>query len=132
MDPTWDNIETAVWTVVELNTAILCSSLPVLRPLISRAAHGIGRVTRPSRPDKDLYENRGSGIERLAANRKSSGRNLDIFALAIYDVEATRGTRDDSASAHGIYSEYDSAIELSLASPQRVVSRQDIISNKGS
>jgi len=35
-DPTWDNVGIATWSCVELNMAIVCPSLPVLKPLIAR------------------------------------------------------------------------------------------------
>ncbi|KAK3392708.1 hypothetical protein B0H63DRAFT_386995, partial [Podospora didyma] len=35
-DPTWDNVPSAYWSVVELNCGILCASLPPLRPLLRR------------------------------------------------------------------------------------------------
>jgi hypothetical protein len=44
-DPPWDNIGTAVWSIVELNTAIICSSLPTLRPLLSRFIPGLSSAS---------------------------------------------------------------------------------------
>jgi len=41
-DPTWDNTGAAIWSVVELNCSILCSSLPTLRPLLARIIPGLG------------------------------------------------------------------------------------------
>lgn len=35
-DITWDNPGTAIWSSVELNTGIICASLPALRALVSR------------------------------------------------------------------------------------------------
>lgn len=40
-DPTWDNVSAAMFTVSELNAAILCSSLPVLRPLFFKSIRRI-------------------------------------------------------------------------------------------
>lgn len=37
-DPTWDNVAAALWTLAELNAAILCSSLPTLRPLFFKSS----------------------------------------------------------------------------------------------
>ncbi len=36
-DPTWDNVPSAYWSIVELNCGILCASLPSLRPLLRHA-----------------------------------------------------------------------------------------------
>ncbi|KAL8383650.1 hypothetical protein RB595_010719 [Gaeumannomyces hyphopodioides] len=41
-DPTWDNIGAAIWTNVELGVSIIVSSLPTLRPLLSRFLPGSG------------------------------------------------------------------------------------------
>ncbi|KAK3342001.1 hypothetical protein B0T25DRAFT_438833, partial [Lasiosphaeria hispida] len=35
-DPTWDNVPSAYWSIVEINCGILCASLPPLRPLLRR------------------------------------------------------------------------------------------------
>ncbi|CAK7199175.1 hypothetical protein SEUCBS139899_001847 [Sporothrix eucalyptigena] len=40
-DPTWDNTDAAIWSVVEMNCAILCSSVPTLRPLFARKLSGL-------------------------------------------------------------------------------------------
>ncbi|RXG49617.1 hypothetical protein VDGE_30114 [Verticillium dahliae] len=34
-DASWDNISVAIWSCLELNVAIIASSLPTLRPLIA-------------------------------------------------------------------------------------------------
>ncbi|TDZ22500.1 hypothetical protein Cob_v004690 [Colletotrichum orbiculare MAFF 240422] len=41
-DPPWDNIGAAIWSVVELNTSIICASLPTLRPLLAKWLPGAG------------------------------------------------------------------------------------------
>lgn len=35
-DPSWENIGTAIWSIIELDTAIICASLPTLRPLVAK------------------------------------------------------------------------------------------------
>jgi hypothetical protein len=40
-DPTWDNVPTSYWTIIELNSGILCASLPTLRPLIRKVVPGL-------------------------------------------------------------------------------------------
>jgi hypothetical protein len=37
-DPTHDNVGAAMWSSIELNTAIMCGSLATLRPLVDRIA----------------------------------------------------------------------------------------------
>lgn len=40
-DPSFTNVTTGLWSLAELETAILCTSLPVLRPLIARFIRGV-------------------------------------------------------------------------------------------
>ncbi|KUJ16489.1 uncharacterized protein LY89DRAFT_84513 [Mollisia scopiformis] len=40
-DMTWDNPGTAIWSSIELNTAIICTSISVLKPLVSRLLPGM-------------------------------------------------------------------------------------------
>ncbi|EXF84884.1 integral membrane protein [Colletotrichum fioriniae PJ7] len=35
-DSTWDNVDVVLWSSVELNLAIICGSLPALRPLFKK------------------------------------------------------------------------------------------------
>lgn len=41
-DPTWDNVGTGCWSIVELNCAILCSNFPTLRPLVVKYFPSLG------------------------------------------------------------------------------------------
>ncbi|KAK0750291.1 hypothetical protein B0T18DRAFT_428258 [Schizothecium vesticola] len=41
-DPSWDNIGAAMWSCIELNVAIIASSLPTLRPLFAHLLPGLG------------------------------------------------------------------------------------------
>lgn len=40
-DPTFTNVQTALWSLAELETAILCTSLPILRPIVARFMRGV-------------------------------------------------------------------------------------------
>ena len=46
-DPTWDNVPTSYWTVVELNCGIICACLPTLRPLLRKFLAGPDRDSSP-------------------------------------------------------------------------------------
>lgn len=52
-DPTYDNPPAATWSSVEINVAIICSCLPLLRPLMTRflpgmfSSHKRGNSTAP-------------------------------------------------------------------------------------
>ncbi len=47
-DPSWAGMDAAIWSVVEVHSAILCSSLPTLRPLIRRLIPSLLSSHRPS------------------------------------------------------------------------------------
>ncbi|EXA29084.1 hypothetical protein FOVG_19372 [Fusarium oxysporum f. sp. pisi HDV247] len=52
-DPTWDNVDAAIWSFLEVTLAIITSCLPTLRPLFSKLmpklfASSFGRSNRPS------------------------------------------------------------------------------------
>ena len=70
-DPTWDNVPSAYWSVVELNCGILCASLPPLRPLLRRL-----NILGPSRADLSGGDETGSKAyyqhdsKRMSANLK--------------------------------------------------------------
>ncbi|KAK5654027.1 hypothetical protein OQA88_7704 [Cercophora sp. LCS_1] len=58
-DPTWDNVPSAYWSIVELNCGILCASLPTLRPLLRH--WNVGGLSRKSRSDG--YQREGSDLK---------------------------------------------------------------------
>lgn len=36
MDATWDNVDIVIWSIIEVTCAIICGSLPTLRPLLQK------------------------------------------------------------------------------------------------
>lgn len=53
-DPTFTNVSTALWSLAELQTAILCTSLPILRPIVAKFVQGIS----PSNVDNAYHHER--------------------------------------------------------------------------
>jgi hypothetical protein len=47
-DPTYDNPPAATWSSIEINVGIICSCLPLLRPLLTRFLPGIFTSRNPS------------------------------------------------------------------------------------
>lgn len=58
-DPTWDFVGVAIWTSIELNTAVICACLPTLKPLASRLFPRL----LPSSRSHTHYQHYGSGID---------------------------------------------------------------------
>lgn len=72
-DPTWDNVVPGSWSLVELNTAILCSNLPTLRPLVVRYFPTFGLSSRGATTGGyQRYSN-----SRSRDNTKSSARGTE-------------------------------------------------------
>ena len=46
-DPTFDNVDAALWSTVEVMVSIICACLPCLRPLISRYLPGVFPASLP-------------------------------------------------------------------------------------
>lgn len=44
-DPTYENMCASLWTVAEINAAIICSSLPTLRPLVFKMSSNLTNMT---------------------------------------------------------------------------------------
>lgn len=73
-DPSFTNVTTALWSLAELETAILTTSLPVLRPIIARFIRGVapadaadnqlraGPALRPEKPEKPRRHAMGESL----------------------------------------------------------------------
>ncbi|KAK3693293.1 hypothetical protein B0T22DRAFT_37389 [Podospora appendiculata] len=96
-DPTWDNVPSAYWSVVELNCAILCASLPPLRPLLRRLhvpgmSHAPG--TANSSSSKNLDMDRKRRLSRNMNDHPAGGGANGIYSLA--DILGPRGGSQDA------------------------------------
>ncbi|KAI7776436.1 integral membrane protein [Diaporthe eres] len=77
-DPTWNNVSAALWTLTELNVAILCSSLPVLRPLVFKSS-GRGRkktITGDAAKNASKQTSRGDALELTTTSRRKTMRTV--------------------------------------------------------
>lgn len=46
-----DNVSLVIWSVIELSCALICASLPALRPLLQRIPDALSSMARSSRAD---------------------------------------------------------------------------------
>lgn len=77
-DPTWNNVSAALWTLTELNVAILCSSLPVLRPLVFKSS-GRGSkktITGDAAKNASKQTSRGDALELTSTSRRKTMRTV--------------------------------------------------------
>jgi hypothetical protein len=94
-------VPSAYWSVVELNSGILCASLPPLRPLIRYFFPGLSTKTI-------TYEER-TGKSGSRGARSSNRRSAAPGVYALRDVESSgsqEGLKDESASWYHREPEY--------------------------
>jgi hypothetical protein len=79
-DPTWNNVSAALWTLTELNVAILCSSLPVLRPLVFKSSGRGSRktITGDAAKVASKQNSRGDALELTATSRRKTMRSTVV------------------------------------------------------
>jgi len=87
-DPTYDNTPAATWSSAELNVGIICSSLPTLRPLISRYLPSLFSAAGSQRlPDQERYYggNRPSAyqLSKITATRTTAAKEVAAAGNAI-------------------------------------------------
>ncbi|CAJ0552476.1 Ff.00g005540.m01.CDS01 [Fusarium sp. VM40] len=111
-DPPWNGAGAAIWSVIELNCAIICASLPTLRPLIAKVVPGMSS----SNSNYASYERYGSQYApgsnlRLGAHAsvkasRRSPRSISTEELALNDM--------NSAMQSGMPSTYAESRSLRL------------------
>lgn len=136
-DPTWDNVEAAIWTLAEINAAILCSSLPVLRPLFFKVSGSVGYGKRSrtrttglaERSEsgnmlRDLHKSHTTTVEQAPVS--GAGDSSEDLVTATFD-EMIYGSRGRQSSGGGLRKTWrgnppditpEGAIELGLPSRQ--------------
>ena len=81
-DPTWDNVPTAYWSVIELNCGIICCSAATLRPLLRRIIPGLHSRGDPNYP----YNKSGSDHSKSPTTRHHEAP--DMYALPNFENSA--------------------------------------------
>ncbi|KAL8282918.1 hypothetical protein RB597_010348 [Gaeumannomyces tritici] len=81
LDPSWENIGAAIWSCIELNVAIIASSLPTLRPLLARLLPGLG-LTRPSKDRSNYLRYGGSTLASPRATNFSDSKGGGMTSSA--------------------------------------------------
>lgn len=135
-DPTWNNIMAALWTLTELNVAILCSSLPVLRPLVFKSSgRGSKRTITGDRAKNPSKQNsKGDALELTTTSRRKtvksviSGPNESSDELVHSIDEMIYGTGDPGSRPGAGYNTAaltdDNAAELGQAQAVKTLELQ--------
>lgn len=85
-----------MWSAIELNCAIICASLPTLRPLISKIVPGLSSNRSTGRDTYERYGSQyagGSSSRRLSRGARikdtaSGPRSISTEELALNDMPA--------------------------------------------
>ncbi|KXX81540.1 hypothetical protein MMYC01_202479 [Madurella mycetomatis] len=87
-DPSWENIGVAIWSCIELNVAIIASTLPTLRPLVTRFLPGF--ILSSAQKSRTTYLRYGSasaamraGAFKSAENRRTKEQSISTEELAL-------------------------------------------------
>jgi hypothetical protein len=100
-DPSWENIGAAIWSAIELNTSIICSCLPTLRPLLAKWMPGGGLSSVQN--DRSTYQRYGSasGAHRSAYKEtKSNLRSISSEEMALKDLAASQANSMPAVYSH--------------------------------
>lgn len=112
-DPPWNGAGAAIWSVIELNCAIICASLPTLRPLIAKVVPGMSS----NNSNYASYERYGSqytpgsnlrmGAHTSVKASRRSPRSISTEELAGNDMNSTlqRGMPSTYVESKGVHPE---------------------------
>ncbi|KAF3171388.1 hypothetical protein TWF225_010567 [Orbilia oligospora] len=97
-DPTWDQAATTCWSSIELNIAIICASLPTLRPVIRRIFPSLLGSTNaygnsyPRQGSERVGGKRVGGGAVISSDNKSLTlqRSTGRDEIDMYDLEGRR------------------------------------------
>jgi len=69
IDPSWDNTDTSLWSMIECSVAVICASLPALRPLLSRLSPRLFGTMSSQRNDKGSSSNNSRSRTKFSFGR---------------------------------------------------------------
>ncbi|KAF2475902.1 uncharacterized protein BDR25DRAFT_278650 [Lindgomyces ingoldianus] len=100
-DPFYDSLPINIWSMVEVNTSIICASLPTLKPLISRSQRSRTREVNGYTGKSD------------AATHGSNGTEMSITKETRMDVSFTESLRPPvpPKSSHSDW-DFDSSMDV--------------------
>ncbi|KAI8668651.1 CFEM domain-containing protein [Fusarium keratoplasticum] len=78
LDATWDNVYVVIWSMIELSCALICASLPALRPLIQMLP-GV------------LSTARGSSVKHTTDTSRRNVNTHPSVSARIEDLRRTKG-----------------------------------------
>lgn len=68
-DPTFDTIGASLWSLAEYNSAIICSSLPILRPLFFKVSGHLTYGKKVHATGADIVEHSAHKMQNLSSDK---------------------------------------------------------------
>lgn len=141
-DPSWDNIGAAMWSCIELNIAIIASSLPTLRPLFALVLPGLG-LTSAGRATYLRYgsataDGGRSGTRSFATRPKRtvqksiSNEELTLDSMTPTPSESERGRGPRTYAAHATADYTGGHFPVNGKDEGRIFMKTEISVNTGS
>ncbi|RSL57749.1 hypothetical protein CEP54_008131 [Fusarium duplospermum] len=103
LDATWDNVYIVIWSIIKLSCALICASLPALRPLLQMIP-GVLSSTKAS-TYKGPSSRSGPGHQGSLQPRSASARAFK--ELPDLPVERSKGHPDKGMYKRGAYPDAD-------------------------
>jgi hypothetical protein len=127
LDPTWDNVEPIIWSMVEIHVAIICACMPALRALFSRWFPNLFDITHRS-------QRSGSAFSLDKMNTKSAAA-INEWNRNRARMNSGQSCGEVSSNSHGngeTQSEYElNKIRIIRKVEVDVVSAPVEVQNKG-
>lgn len=76
-DPLYDSLPINIWSMIEANMGILCASLPVLKPLISKAERDRTRGTLDYNQEDEIWIKQISPSSSLSSSKSAKSVRFD-------------------------------------------------------
>ncbi|KAL0941958.1 uncharacterized protein CTRU02_204721 [Colletotrichum truncatum] len=101
-DPPWENIGAAIWSAIELNTSIICASLPTLRPLLAKWLPGAGLSSghKGTSAYPRYATSSGLGRSNFQELKSNNQREVSTEELVLKDMVASKPGELPSVYSH--------------------------------
>ncbi|KAH8667994.1 hypothetical protein BGZ60DRAFT_408393 [Tricladium varicosporioides] len=120
-DSSWDNMDTSIWSSIEIATAVICACLPALRPILMLILPKIfGKSTGGGTPDMKSPAGSASLDPGKARNVDSEKGNV---AISSQGPSGEENSENEGSERGGRLSESSDQIELVGLKAQAVYTR---------
>ncbi|KAF8855779.1 hypothetical protein BDZ45DRAFT_746064 [Acephala macrosclerotiorum] len=130
-DTTWANTEAAIWSSIEINTGIVCASLPTIKPVISWI---FPRLLSSNRSTQPTYISNGSRLQNRFGQTPIELVGFGTTPKTISRVEVSDNlvniSKDGSLEGRGLVDNNSKAILITTSTTQDVEIKSETGSEK--